>query len=481
MTLAELGEQLRSKDTTATQLLTAAQERADSCAKLNAFITRSDEQATEQAQRAQERIDNGDAGPLCGIPIAFKDIFCTLGTPTSCGSKLLEGFLSPYESHVTDKLGAAGTVSIGKCNMDEFAMGSTGENSAFGPTHNPWNHAHSCGGSSSGSAVAVAAGIVPVAIGTDTGGSVRMPAAYCGISGIKPTYGNVSRRGMVAYSSSMDQAGVFATCAADLRTTLLHMAGHDPFDATSYPDNEMILESITQRKELSELRIGVAEEFFSTGVDNQVAATVRETLTQLEELGATIVPVKFPHLGQAVSAYYIIACAEASSNLARFDGLLYGNRVTAETLDETIKQSRSQGFGAEVQKRIMLGAYCLSHGYVDEYYNQANKVRQLLKHDFQAVFNQCDLIATPTTPTTAPKLGAFAEDPELMYSQDVCTVTANMCQLPALSIPCGMVDELPVGIQLLGPRHSDGLLLSAAEGFQAATEHHTLVPPTSAA
>ena len=473
MSIASFSEQLRSKEISVEQLFANSLSNAKKASELNVFTNLVDANE-QQISKAQVAIDGGDVNPLCGIPIAYKDIFCTLDLPTTCGSKILTTYKSPYESHATKQLFDAGAITVGKCNMDEFAMGSTGENSSFGPSLNPWNKKHAPGGSSSGSAVAVAAGVVPVALGTDTGGSVRMPAAYCGISGMKPTYGHVSRRGMVAYSSSMDQAGVFALNADDLRTTLATIAGNDPWDSTSNRDHEKIITSITTKHDLSNLRIGIADEFFSEHVDAGISDLVKQAIDELGKLGAEVVNIKFPHLEYAVSAYYIIACAEASSNLARFDGLLYGTRDEASTLDDCVMQSRSHGFGAEVQKRIMLGTFCLSHGYVDAYYHQAQKIRQLLASDFDKAFATCDVIATPTTPTTAPLLGAFTAHPELMYQQDICTVTANMCQLPAISIPCGLIDDMPVGMQLLGPRNHDGVLLSVAERFQQATDHHQM-------
>ncbi len=365
---------------------------------------------------------------------------------------------------------------LGKTNMDEFAMGTTGENSAFGSTLNPWDPGRVPGGSSSGSAAAVAARLVPAALGTDTGGSVRMPAAYCGVSGIKPSYGLVSRRGMVAYASSLDQAGAFAASARDLRLLLRAVAGHDPQDSTSLPQAACAAAPLG-KDGLQGLKIGVAPEFFAAGVEDGVAASVREAVAALEQLGMRAVEVAMPSLAHAIPAYYVIACAEASSNLARYDGLLYGSRAAADGLDATVARSRSAGFGAEVQRRIMLGTFVLSHGYVDAYYRQALKVRQLVRRDFETAFESCDLLAAPAAPTAAPPLGSFVDDPVLMYSQDLCTAPANLAGLPAIALPCAPVGGLPAGLQLIGPMLAENLLLSAGEAYQEATEHHKALPP----
>lgn len=453
--------------------------RAARAEGLNAFVALTPERAEREAAAAQEEIARPAASALCGAPVAHKDIFMTAGAVTSCASDILRDYVAPYESFATAQLADAGMVMIGKCNMDEFAMGTTGENSAFGATANPWNPAHSPGGSSSGSAAAVAARVVLAATGTDTGGSVRMPAAYCGICGIKPTYGQVSRRGIVAYASSLDQAGVLATSARDLRLVLATMARHDPADSTSLAAAGVPAQSGIDA--LTGKRVGIAREFFAGGTDAGVAARVHEAIDALGKLGARVSEISIPHLEHAISAYYIIACAEASSNLARYDGLLYGNRATADTLDQTVRRSRSQGFGAEVQRRIMLGAFVLSHGYVDAYYRQAQRVRRLLARDFAAAFAKVDLIATPAAPTTAPPLGAFADDPVKMYSQDICTAPVNLAGLPALALPCGQSEGLPVGLQLIGPALSEDLLLSCAEAYQRESDHHRALPAGVAA
>ena len=476
MSLAKQADALRGRKISVAELVSEAKRKIDAGSGLNAFITERHDLALQEASEAQRRIDEGDSSPLCGMPIAIKDIFMTKGDRTTCGSQILGDFVAPYESHVTSLLRDAGTINVGKCNLDEFAMGTTGENSSFGPTLNPWDEGRSPGGSSSGSAAAVAARIVASSIGTDTGGSVRMPAAYCGVCGIKPTYGLASRRGMVAYASSLDQAGAFATSAADLRIVLGAMLGHDPMDSTSLTDSRIAGEDFTE-EDLKGLRIGVAKEFFAAGVDGAVASNVMDAVARFEKLGATVSDVSIAHLDHAIHAYYIIACAEASSNLARYDGLLYGTRSKADDLTDCVERSRSDGFGDEVQRRVMLGAFVLSHGYVDAYYRQAQRVRRMLMVDFAGAFEDCDLIATPAAPTTAPKLGAFANDPVRMYSQDVCTVPVNLAGLPAIAVPCGLADGLPAGIQLIGPKRSEHMLLGACEQYQLHTNHHEMVAP----
>ncbi len=476
MRLAAQAAALRGRKSSVAEAVSEAEGKISAAKDLNAFITVRADAAKADAESAQEKIDGGDASPLCGIPIAVKDVFMTKGDRTTCASQILADYVSPYESHVSGLLKEAGAVCVGKSNMDEFAMGTTGENSSFGPTLNPWDTGRSPGGSSSGSAVAVAAGIVAAAIGTDTGGSVRMPAAYCGICGIKPTYGLASRRGMVAYASSLDQAGAFATSAADLRTVLGAMVGHDPLDSTSLTE-PVDLEAEFTEDDAKGIRVGIAEEFFAAGVEDGVAERVREAVTAIEGLGATVVEVSVPRLSHAIPAYYIIACAEASSNLARYDGLLYGTRAEADDLTACVERARSKGFGDEVQRRILLGSFVLSHGFVDAYYRQAQKIRRLLMQDFEAAFGECDMIATPAAPTVAPKLGAFADDPVLMYSQDICTAPVNLAGLPAVAVPCGLSDGLPAGLQLIGPRMSERRLLGICELYQSRTGFHELVPP----
>ena len=447
----------------------------DAAADLNAFIEVTEARAATDISRAESLIDGNNDATLGGVPLAIKDIICTLESRTTCGSRLLSEFTSPYESTVTDLLCRAGAVVVGKTNLDEFAMGTTGENSAFGPTKNPWDRQRVPGGSSSGSAAAVAARLVSAAIGTDTGGSVRMPAAYCGICGIKPTYGMVSRRGLVAYGSSLDQAGVFATAAADLRRVLSVIARHDPEDSTSRPDAN--LPEKPERKDLKAIRIGVAAQLFDQSVSSEVAQLVRSAIEKMRQLGATIVDISLASIEHAIPAYYIIACAEAASNLSRFDGIRYGKRAEGESVDQLIMRSRSQGFGTEVKRRIMLGSFVLCHGYIDAYYRKAQQIRRQLIDEFAAAFAECDMIAAPAAPTTAPRLGEFSDDPVRMYGQDICTVPANLAGLPALAIPCGFADRLPVGLQLIGPQMADALLLDCAEAYQEATDFHASCPP----
>lgn len=469
MDLTDLAAAVAAKRMSASELRAECRARIARRADLNAFIsTTAADAASGPAPEA--------AGPLAGMPCAVKDIFLTAGDRTTCGSRMLADFTAPYEAHATAALKDAGMAFLGKANMDEFAMGTTGENSAFGATLNPWDPGRVPGGSSSGSAAAVAARLVPAALGTDTGGSVRMPAAYCGVSGIKPSYGLVSRRGMVAYASSLDQAGAFAASARDLRLLLRAIAGHDPQDSTSLPQAACAEEPLGA-EELRGVRIGIAPEFFGAGVDDGVGASVREAVAALEGLGMKAVEVAMPSLAHAIPAYYVIACAEASSNLARYDGLLYGSRARAAGLDATVARSRSAGFGPEVQRRIMLGTFVLSHGYVDAYYRQALKVRQLVRRDFDAAFAACDLLAAPAAPTAAPPLGSFADDPVLMYSQDLCTAPANLAGLPAIALPCAPAGGLPAGLQLIGPMLAENLLLSAGELYQRDTGHHLALPP----
>ncbi len=470
MDLTDLAAALAAKDRSPRELLDGCLARIEQRSDLNSFITVCAETAQTEADQAQAD------GALAGMPLAAKDIFMTKDVKTTCASQMLAEYVAPYESHATAALREAGMLLAGKCNMDEFAMGTTGENSSFGACRNPWDAERSAGGSSSGSAAAVAARLVPVALGTDTGGSVRMPAAYCGISGIKPTYGLVSRRGMVAYASSLDQAGVLAASARDLRMVLKAIANHDPQDSTSLPQAACD-DTPLKREGLKGMKIAVVPELFGAGVDDGVAASVKQAIAELEQLGLQTVEAKMPSLQHAIAAYYIIACAEASSNLARYDGLLYGTRAEGDDLEATVRRSRSAGFGPEVQRRIMLGTFVLSHGYVDAYYRQALKVRQQIKKDFARAFDSADLIAAPAAPTVAPKLGAFADDPVLMYSQDLCTIPANLAGLPAIALPCAPVDGLPAGLQLIGPALAENKLLSVGEHYQQETGHHQLLPP----
>jgi aspartyl-tRNA(Asn)/glutamyl-tRNA(Gln) amidotransferase subunit A len=445
--------------------------------KLNAFITVDEERSLAQARRADERRARGDATPLTGIPLAFKDIYCTKGLRTTCGSKMLESFISPYDAHVVEQFDLAGAVLLGKCNMDEFAMGSSNENSYFGPVRNPWARNRVPGGSSGGSACAVAARMAPAATGTDTGGSTRQPAAFSGICGLRPTYGLVSRYGLVAFASSLDQAGPLARSAADLALLLSVMAGFDARDSTSV---ERPREDYTRglNAKIEGLRIGLPREYFAEGVEPGVRKAVDAAVSWFTSQGAIRVDLELPLTKLAVPVYYVIAPAEASSNLSRFDGVRYGHRAKEYTdLLDMYCRTRAEGFGAEVKRRILVGTYVLSHGYYDAYYLQAQKVRRLIAREFSQAFERCDLILGPTAPTTAFEIGAKTEDPVQMYLGDIFTIPAPLAGLPALSVPCGFdAAGLPVGLQLMGKHFSEGLLLGAAHRYQQATDWHLRVP-----
>ncbi|MBP7417303.1 MAG: Asp-tRNA(Asn)/Glu-tRNA(Gln) amidotransferase subunit GatA [Xanthomonadales bacterium] len=460
-------------DLAETALARAAATQAD----LNALITLAPERARADAGRARQRRASGTAGPLAGIPFAHKDLFCTRGLATTCGSRMLDGFVPPYDAAVVERLDHAGAVCIGKANMDEFAMGSSNEHSHFGPVRNPWDPGRVPGGSSGGSAALVAAGVVPFATGSDTGGSVRQPAAYCGITGLKPTYGRVSRWGMVAFASSLDQAGVLARSAADCALVLSTLAGHDPRDATSVerPVDDYVgalAEGVSGR------RIGVVRQYFGAGVDPAVAAAVRATLAVLERAGARLVDVDLPSLEDSIAAYYVIAPAEASSNLARYDGVRYGHRCAdPRDLADLYSRSRAEGFGAEVQRRILVGTYVLSAGYYDAYYGRAQRVRRLIAQDFARAFAEVDLLAGPTAPTVALALGSGDADPAALYAADVNTVAVNLAGLPGISLPAGFVGGLPVGLQLVAPAFAESRLLAAGHALQQASDWHRATPP----
>ena len=444
---------------------------------LNAFITVDEEISLEQARAADARRARGEAGPLTGIPVAHKDIFCTRALRTTCGSRMLEHYTSPYDAHVIERFEAAGAVQLGKTNMDEFAMGSSNETSYFGPVRNPWDRTRVPGGSSGGSTAAVAARMAPVATGTDTGGSIRQPAALSGVCGLKPTYGLVSRYGMVAFASSLDQGGPIAKSAADLALLLNVMAGHDARDSTSLARPK---EDYARSLDLSlkGLRIGLPREYFGEGVEPGVRACVQAALDWFTQQGVRTVPLELPNAALAVPVYYVLAPAEASSNLSRFDGVRYGHRARefADLID-MYSRTRAEGFGAEVQRRILVGTYVLSHGYYDAYYLKAQKVRRLIARDFAAAFSQCDLVMGPTTPTTAFALGAKMDDPVQMYLNDIFTIPAPLAGLPALSVPCGFDGQgLPVGLQLTGSYFAEALLLGAAHQYQRATDWHLRVP-----
>ena len=476
--LSELRRALDAREISAVELATLFLDRIDAAnPTLNALFTANREGALAAAREADARIAAGTAGPLTGIPLAHKDVFCTEGVLTSCGSKMLANFVSPYDAHVVALLKAAGAVMLGKTNMDEFAMGSSNENSHYGPARNPWNTDRIPGGSSGGSAVAVAARLAPIATGTDTGGSVRQPAALTGVTGIKPTYGVCSRYGMVAYASSLDQAGAFGASAADCAALLSAMAGFDPRDSTSL---ERPAEDYTREldRPLDGLRIGLPKEFFGPGMADDVRAAVDAALAEYRKLGATTVEVSLPNAQLAIPAYYVIAPAEASSNLSRFDGVRYGHRAAEYgDLADMYEKSRAQGFGAEVKRRILVGTYVLSHGYYDAYYLKAQKLRRLIAEDFRAAFTQCDVIAGPTSPTTAWAIGEKSDDPVQMYLSDIYTIAVNLAGLPGLSHPTGFgADGLPVGLQLIGDYFAENRLLNAAHRYQQATDWHARRP-----
>ncbi len=446
--------------------------------RLNAFVTLDPEASLAQAEAADRRLARGEAGPLTGIPVAHKDIFCAKGWRTTCGSKMLANFIAPYDAHVVERLNAAGMVNLGKTNMDEFAMGSSNETSYFGPVGNPWASDRVPGGSSGGSACAVAAGLAPAATGTDTGGSIRQPAALCGISGLKPTYGLVSRYGMIAFASSLDQGGPMARCAEDLALLLNAMAGFDPRDSTSL---EREPEDYTRDLEspLKGLRLGLPREYFAQGVAPDVARTVEQAVAVFRELGCETVELSLPNMELSVPVYYVLAPAEASSNLARYDGVRYGYRTPEykDLLDMYMK-TRAEGFGAEVKRRILIGTYVLSHGYYDAYYLQAQKLRRLIAQDFKRAFERCDLILGPTSPTTAFPLGSRLSDPVQMYLSDIFTIAVNLAGLPGLSIPAGFDREgLPVGLQIVGGYFAEARMLNAAHQYQKVTDWHRRMPP----
>ena len=476
--LKEIAAALRAKTVSAVELATESLARIEAGnPKINAFVTVDRDGALAAAKAADARLAAGHGGPLTGIPLAHKDVFCTEGVLTTCGSKMLSNFVSPYDAHVVTLLKAAGAVMVGKTNMDEFAMGSSNENSHFGPTRNPWNTDKVPGGSSGGSAAAVAARMVPIATGTDTGGSIRQPASLCGITGIKPTYGTVSRYGMIAYASSLDQGGAFGRSAEDCALMLSAMNGHDPRDSTSLErDTEDYTADLA--KPLAGLRIGLPTEFFAEGMSDDVRAAVEAALAEYRKLGAVTVEVSLPNARLAIPAYYVIAPAEASSNLSRFDGVRYGHRAAEYgDLNDMYCKSRAQGFGAEVKRRILVGTYVLSHGYYDAYYIKAQKLRRLIAQDFAAAFAQCDVIAGPTCPTVAFGIGEKSNDPVQMYLGDIYTVAVNLAGLPALAHPAGFgAGGMPVGLQLIGNYFGEARLLGVAHQFQQNTDWHARKP-----
>lgn len=477
LTLAQIARGLAAKDFSAVELSEALLARIEALdPQLNSFISVTAEQARAQAAAADARRAAGENGTLLGAPIAHKDLFCTKDVLTTCASKILHNFKAPYDATVVEKLAAAGAVSLGKLNMDEFAMGSANESSHFGAVKNPWDLTRVPGGSSGGSAAAVAAGLIPAATGTDTGGSIRQPAALTNLTGLKPTYGRVSRWGMIAYASSLDQGGPIARTAEDCALLLGAMAGFDAKDSTSVDQPvDYYLAALSQP--LAGLRIGLPKEYFGAGLDARIAEAVLAVVEELKKLGATVKDISLPNMQHAIPAYYVIAPAEASSNLSRFDGVRFGYRCeNPVNLEDLYKRSRGEGFGAEVKRRIMVGTYALSAGYYDAYYLKAQKIRRLIKNDFVQAFGEVDVILGPTTPNPAWKLGEKSADPVSAYLEDIYTITANLAGIPGLSMPAGFVDGLPVGVQLLAPYFQEARLLNVAHQYQQVSDWHTRTP-----
>jgi aspartyl-tRNA(Asn)/glutamyl-tRNA(Gln) amidotransferase subunit A len=477
-TLAQVAAALRAKKLSSVELTRAVLARVDSAqGALNAFVTVDAEGALAQAHAADALLAKGNAPPLVGVPIAHKDVIMTAGLKTTCGSRMLSNFTAPYDAFIVEGLRNAGTVLIGKTNMDEFAMGSSNESSYFGTVKNPWNTEYVPGGSSGGSAAAVSARLVPGSTGTDTGGSIRQPASLSGICGMKPTYGVCSRYGLIAFASSLDTPGMFARTAEDCALMLNAMAGHDPRDSTSL---ERPREDYTRslNDSLKGLRIGLPAEYFGSGIDPDVAAAIDAALAELRKLGATTVDIALPNVNLSVPVYYVIAPAEASSNLSRFDGVRYGHRAEKYTdLMDMYKKSRAEGFGAEVKRRILVGTYVLSHGYYDAYYLKAQQVRRLIAEDFSRAYGKCDVIIGPTAPSPAFKIGAKTDDPVQMYLNDIFTIAGNLTGAPAISIPCGFDRRgLPIGLQVQGNYFNEAKLLNIGHQFQQSTEWHQRAP-----
>jgi len=479
LSVAEIADRVRTRRQSAVETVRAALARiAARDAALGAFLWVNEAWALAQADHVDRRVAAGETDlPLAGVPVAVKDNICALGAPTTCGSRILENFSPPYDSHVAHLLRQAGAVMVGKTNLDEFAMGSSTENSALGVTRNPWDHARVPGGSSGGSAVAVAAGLTPAALGSDTGGSIRQPASFCGVVGLKPTYGRVSRYGLVAFGSSLDQIGPLTRSAEDAALVLRAIAESDARDATciDQPVPDYVGALATP---LSGLRIGIAREYFGEGLSAETRTAVESAIAVFRGAGAEPVEVTLPHMPYGIACYYLIATAEASSNLARYDGVHYGHRAAgaAEIID-LYSASREEGFGAEVKRRIMLGTYALSSGYYEAYYARAMKVRTLLRRDFEEAFRRCDVICSPVTPSTAFARGEKTSDPLAMYLADVYTISANLAGIPALSVPCGFDGQgLPIGMQLMGPPLAEGRILAAAHQYQQLTDHHRKLP-----
>ncbi|WP_019865464.1 Asp-tRNA(Asn)/Glu-tRNA(Gln) amidotransferase subunit GatA [Methylovulum miyakonense] len=475
-TINQLAQGLRSGEFSSVELTQHFLQRIRQHESLNAFITVTEGLALQAAQAADQRIASGDASLLAGIPIAQKDIFCTLGVKTSCGSKMLDNFIAPYNATVVEKFNHAGAVMLGKLNMDEFAMGSSNETSFYGPARNPWDTQTVPGGSSGGSAAAVAAGLAVAATGTDTGGSIRQPAAFCGITGLKPTYGRVSRYGMIAYASSLDQGGPMTRTAEDAAILLQTMAGFDAKDSTSadlpVPDYPAAL-----NQPLAGLKIGLPKEFFGEGLDSGVAAVLETAISEYRKLGAEVADISMPNLNMAIPAYYVIACAESSANLSRYDGVRFGYRCESPVdLTDLYTRSRGEGFGKEVKRRILMGTYALSAGYYDAYYLKAQKVRRLISQDFQQALAQVDVIMSPVTPTTAFGIGAKMDDPIAMYLADIYTIAINLAGVPAMSVPAGFSGGMPVGLQIIGNHFTEDRLLNIAHQYQQVTDWHQQTP-----
>tara|TARA_B110000902_G_scaffold17554_1_gene20389 strand:+ start:152 stop:1606 length:1455 start_codon:yes stop_codon:yes gene_type:complete len=476
-TLSELSTSLHKGDVSSVELTQHYLDRIRTHNnQLNAYITVCEDEALEQARAADQKIQQKTAGKLTGIPLAHKDIFCTKGVRTSCASKMLHNFIAPYNATVVDRVNTAGMVTLGKTNMDEFAMGSSNETSFYGPVKNPWDNARVPGGSSGGSAAAVAAKLAPVATGTDTGGSIRQPASLCNLTGLKPTYGRISRYGMIAFASSLDQAGPLARSAEDAALLLNEMAGFDTLDSTSV-ERDVPDYTATLKDSIVGLKIGLPKEYFSEGLDPHVAATIEAAIKTYETLGATIKDITLPNTSLAVPTYYVVAPAECSSNLSRMDGVRFGHRCDdPKDLLDLYQRSRGEGFGEEVKRRIMTGTYALSSGYYDAYYLKAQQCRRLISNDFQQAFSDIDVIMGPTTPTTAFKLGDKTDDPISMYLADIYTISTNLAGLPALSIPAGFVKGLPVGLQIIGNYFEEARLLNVAHSYQQATDWHKKSP-----
>lgn len=476
LSLAELARGLQEKSFSSLELTEHFLKRIRNLdQRYNSFISISEEQALEQARSADQKLATGQQDPLCGIPIAHKDLFCTSGVKTSCGSRMLDNFVPPYDAAVVENYKRAGAVMLGKTNMDEFAMGSSNETSYYGPVKNPWATDCVPGGSSGGSAAAVAARLTPAATASDTGGSIRQPAALCGLTGLKPTYGRVSRWGMIAFASSLDQAGLLTRSAEDAALMLQVMAGFDVRDSTSV-DREVPDYRATLNQNIQGLRVGVPREYFNEGLDAGTAQAVRAAIAEMEKLGAKVSEISLPHTHLAIPAYYVIAPAECSANMSRFDGVRYGYRCeNPQDLMDLYCRSRGEGFGNEVKRRIMVGTYVLSAGFYDAYYRKAQQIRRLIKQDFVEAFKTVDVIMGPTAPSTAFPLGG-KKDPVAMYMEDIFTIATNMAGLPALSVPCGLVDNKPVGLQMIGNDFEEARLLNVAHQFQLATDYHQLAP-----